>query len=119
MLRKSLNLLMFGVKFKAMTRFDVFLDFHTENVCVNWQGDFVLHRLYFSLLLFYRTTHIVHSLLESLFHVTALLDFFSKPLLVQTGLLPHLLVMQFEILVQRLQLLFFCVCGLEVTLNCA
>ena len=109
---------MFRVKLKAMTRFDVLLDFHPENVCVNWQGDFVLHRFYFSLLLFYGTPHIVHSLLEVLFHVTTGLNFLSQPLLVQTGLLPHLLVMQFEILVQRLQLFFFCVRGLEVTFNC-
>ena len=82
-----------------MTRFDVFLDFHPEYVRVYRKGNLVLHRLYFSLFLFNRATHIVHPLFEGLFYVTSGLNFLSQSLLVQIGLLPHLFVMQFEILV--------------------
>lgn len=111
-LREPFDLLLLRVEFHPVARISFFLDLHAQDVRVHGQGDLVGHGFDLALLALNCAPHVVQSLVKRLLDVFTRLDLLAQPGLVGRGLLPHLLIVLFEVVVQDLQLFFLGMRGL-------
>ena len=117
LLAQAINLVLLRIELDPVSAFDVFLDLHTHDVCIDWQGHLVSHRVNLSLFLLNSPAHVIQSLLDRQLELFLRLNLLRQAFLKLGRLRAHLLIVTFEIRVQGIHLFFFGYGGLKVSFN--
>ena len=114
---KAFKFMLFLLYFHPVSALYVFLDFHAHDVCVDRQSHLVGHLVNFALLLFDGTPHIAQASFKTNLQFFAGLHFFAETFLEGDTLATHLLVVELEVVVEGVDLLFFGKSGLQMAFN--
>ena len=118
LLAKTVHFLLLGIKFNSVAALNVLLNFHAHDVCVDWQGHLVGHRVDLALFLLDCPPHVVQPLLDGQLELLLGLDLLREAFLELVGLGAHLFVVAFEVRVERIDLFFLGKSCLQMALHC-